>query len=445
MKRSIIFLLAGLIIATGIKAQEKLNAITTPSSPASYILGVQPDAVLTPKSYRALEAALYSNFFSGGEALSIPRDFALEFTPYWTKNHGLSLDEYLYPKSIWDQVLRNSSVSISSTQNFLLGDSSASNGIAYGYRTTIYLGNKKDREIVTAYLEVINQNKAISARIISKASELILIDEIKSKAEFIERMRPVIEAEVSVYFQPETARQIIGEIMNEVQLLPDNPVSGDPLPDSFLDAFNPIITNSINKQLKYDAISDFRNYIGERQGFMLDIAYAGLVNFPTNSFGYSVVPRQSIWLTPTYRFKDKLSKLKVMGVLRYEWYRLEYYNRFFPSSDFFKNNFDYGLAVSGEWRKFSIRFEVVGRSSNSETVVGQDENGNNLYIKDNSSDVQYMGTFSYRLTDEIALTYTLGEKFNPILNPEETLVSLLSLNFGFGAPTTNDIEVIKDK
>ena len=41
--------------------------------------------------------------------------------------------------------------------------------------------------------------------------------------------------------------------------------------------------------------------------------------------------------------------------------------------------------------------------------------------------------------DPIAREYTIGEQFNPILNPEKTLVSQFSLNFGFGSFKRSDI------
>ncbi len=37
------------------------------------------------------------------------------------------------------------------------------------------------------------------------------------------------------------------------------------------------------------------------------------------------------------------------------------------------------------------------------------------------------------------LSYSLGSRFEPIAAPLNTLVSMLSLNFGFGAPKTNDV------
>ncbi|MDZ7695250.1 MAG: hypothetical protein U5K69_29740 [Balneolaceae bacterium] len=81
-------------------AQESLTDIKAPSSPAAALLGVQPQSVLAPKSYRALETAVYSNFLNNAGAAAIPNDFGLEFTPYWAKDHSLSLEEYLYPEDI---------------------------------------------------------------------------------------------------------------------------------------------------------------------------------------------------------------------------------------------------------------------------------------------------------------------------------------------------------
>jgi hypothetical protein len=64
-----------------INAQKKLDALTTPSSPASTILGMQPSAILQPKSYRALEAAVFSNFNDTDGNGIIPNNFGLEFMP----------------------------------------------------------------------------------------------------------------------------------------------------------------------------------------------------------------------------------------------------------------------------------------------------------------------------------------------------------------------------
>ncbi len=429
-----------LIFPASLFGQQVLNELRAPTSPASGVLGLQPSTVLSPKSYQSLEAALYSNFLNSESKAAIPNDFALEFTPYWTKNHGLSLEQYLYPKNIGEQIKRNSSFSMASTQHFLLGDSTPSNGLALGYRTTFYFGNENDRKIVENYRSNLKSNQRIKNKIASEAEKLVSRPEIKNNLDFVDNMRNVVTNaffELGNFNSLEDAKALTSEICKEAVTLP---AFDKQKPDDFLDAFYNLIDTKINAE---NIFNKFESYIKERQGFSMDAAYACMVNFPTNSFEFSLVPKQSLWLTPTYRFKDTWSYLKLMGVIRYEWYNLDYYRKYFPKSVAFTNNTDYGLAISGEFKKFSIQFEAVGRSSKSEIPAGFDNEGNELFRKEHSTDFQYLGSFSYNLTEEIVLTYSLGNQFQRTENRNNTLVSLLNLNFGFGAPTKAGIDLKK--
>lgn len=427
-----------IVFPLALHAQEKLNQLKTPSSPASSILGLQPSVVLAPKSYQALETSLFSNFVSSDGSILIPNDFSLEFTPYWAKNHSLSLTEYLYPKSGLDQLIRNSSFSVASTQNYLLGDSSATNGLSYGYRTTFYFGNKKDLEEVRNATGQIRANQSIQAKISALANDLIINNKISNQKELIDTLKIEIYNQLyksSRFKSAGVVENLTNEIINSLPSLDlENP-------DPFLDSLDNRIGNKISSELIF---TNFKTYIKERYGLSIDVAYAGMVNFPRNEFGFSYVPKQSFWVTPIYRFEDKANFLKVMGVLRYEWYNQSYYKKYFTDIEIYENNLDYGLSVATEFQKFSLNFELVGRNSNSEIPAGTDQEGNELFRKKDKFDVQYLGSFNYNLTDQIILSYSLGKRFEPILDPTHTLVSLLALNFGFGAPTKNDIDFTKE-
>jgi hypothetical protein len=188
MKSVIVLLICIAIPLSGI-TQEKLNPLKAPTSPASSILDLQPKHVLEPKSYQALETALYSNFLNSNYDAVIPTDFALEFTPYWTKDHSLSLEEYLYPKDISKQLIRNSSFSLASTQNFILGDSTTSNGLAFGYRTTFYISNQKDRAIITNYRDSLKTNMRILNYIVGDAEVLVALAEVQTKSDFLAKIK----------------------------------------------------------------------------------------------------------------------------------------------------------------------------------------------------------------------------------------------------------------
>jgi len=426
--------------STLVFTQEKLSKLIAPTSPAASILGLQPKSVLSPKSYQALETALYSNFLNSEGNTAIPNDFGIEFTPYWTKNHSLSLEDYLYPKSLFEQFIRNSSFSNASTQNYLLEDSTSTNSLAFGYRTTFYVGNKNDREEIQKYRDSLRNNQRIQIKIASMAERLINDHEITGQNDFLDKMKIiVIKAifESGKYKSVKEAEELTNIIYRETSLLPalnlDNP-------DEFLDAFYNLIDQNLNAGILFNR---FKDYIKDRQGLSLDIAFANLLNFPMHNFHSSSVPLQSFWITPTYRFKNQLSFLKIMGVFRYEWYNPKYFREFFPKTLTYNNNTDYGLAVSTEFKKFSFQFEAVGRNSNAEIPAGIDDQGNELFRKKQNSDFQYIGSFNYNLTDQVVLSYNLGNRFEPIQNPENTLVSLLTLNFGFGAPTKNDLTLDK--
>lgn len=425
------------MLPTWLTAQEKLSKLQPPSSPASGILGLQPTTVLAPKSYQALETALFSNFINNNSGSIVPNDFALEFTPYWTQNHSLSVDEYLYPKSSIDQIIRNSSFSLASTQHFQLGDSTMSNALAFGYRTTFYFGNQKDREEVERFTDQLSTDQKVKAKIVSIAEYLITNKEIVNQKEFMAAIGATI---VNAVYESgkigslKEAEEFKEDIVAKSILIPPLDTAA---PDPFLDSLYSLIDQKLSAEIVFN---EFKTYIRERYGFSLDVAFAGVLNFPANKFESSYIARQSFWITPAYRFKDKFRFLKVLGVLRYEWYNADYYNAYFPGIKTYENNLDFGLSVAGEFRKFALSFEMVGRNSHSELPAGTDAEGNELYRKEQNSDFQYIASFSYNLTEQVVLSYSLGNRFEPVLNPDNTLVSLLSLNIGFGSPAKNDID-----
>jgi len=436
--------LIGILLLTSTAfAQKKLTDISLPASPAASVLGVQPSASLTPKSYKALEAAVYSNFTNEEDGLNIPNDFGLEFMPYWFKDHGMTIDEYVEPEFL-DQIIRNSSFSIASTQNFILEDDIATKSVSWGYRTSFLF---KEKGYKKAILKQINDLVYVSA--VTSAIQGYLNGyhsanpAIVTQQAYLTNLKPDLKgfliANTNIALSTPEYDLLFSEVSVEALLVSITPAN----PQSFFDE----VVNIINKKLadkgffitKFD---DFKKKLLKRKGFGVDIAYAMLLNFPSNDFEFSIVPRQSAWLAPSYTFnsKDNTATFKGTGVLRYEWYNKSYYNKYFPTSEIFKNNIDYGLAVSMDYNKFSLQFEGTGRSSSTEKDAGIDAEGNMLYTKESDSDFQYIATLSYRLTDQIAFSYQFGSSFKPVFTPGAgTLISLLSLNFGFGGPSTSNV------
>jgi hypothetical protein len=432
MKR--ILLISILLLTVFSFSQEKINDISTPISPASSILGMQPSSILKPKSYRALEASLFSNFSDSDGNGILPNDFGLEFMPYWAQNRGITLTDYLYPEIGFSQLVKNSSFSIATTQKFMLQDSTETKSIALGYRTSLFFGSNADRQVINTLLATIDNDMLIRTKLLrildevpdnySEVNRGVYIDELK-------RILPTLIGNEFTNLTRLEVETITQKIYTEVEQLPYDSNNIDVFITGVLD---------IVKEYAGANYNQFKNYINNRRGLSIDFATALLINFPDNNFNFSEVPKFSLWLTPSYNFANELDFLTTTASLRYERYYKDYFEKYFPDSEIFENNLDYGLAIAGKFKKYSIEFEATGRRSNSLIEVGQDEAGNSLYRKENSDDLQYIGTFSYKVTDQIVVSYQIGSDFKPIFNAGGgNLISLLSLNFGLGGPEKTDV------
>jgi len=432
MKKLLLLLTA--LFATDVFGQEMLNKLTVPNSPASSILGMQPSVVLKPKSFRALEAALYSNFSNEEGGITNPDDFGLEFMPYWAKDHGISLEEYLYPKDILKQIIRNSSFSIASTQNFLLQDSTKTKAIAIGYRTSLFFGDDQDKKEIENHISAVTKNQKIGSKILLELESLDS-EKHQTKDDYLNAVRNTLTNRIYSVLKTKNMKEA-EEISEKIYIA----LEKIPFDKNNLDDFFIAFCEQIEKQIggSYD---EFKEYIKARQGITIDFASAVFLSFPDNNFNFSEVPRYSLWLTPSYNFSNKLDFLKITTSLRYERYYKEYFEKYFPDTKVYDNNFDYGILITGSFKKFTIDFEAVGRKSSSLIASGTDTDDNTLYRKENSNDFQYLGTFSYRITEQIALSYQIGSAFKPVFSTNGSLISLLSLNFGFGGPNKNDVRL----
>jgi len=410
--------------------QDQLNKLKTPSSPAASMLDVQPTVILQPKSFKALETAVFTSMNDSNSSI-IPNNFSLEFTPYWASNHGLSLEDYINPSSSLDQLGRNFSISVASTQSFALGNGGNSEAIAFGVRSKVFYPTKKDLKIGAEAIQAIDKKNELATSIQGSFNYTFANALFTTPKEYLVYLKNVTD----------TNLRVIGNLKNEnlIDSISNAIISRLPLldmdkPDPFLDSLDVVIISEIEKVIKGSILENFKTYLGNRQGFSMDFAASTLLNFPTNNFEFSYAPRMSLWFTPSYNFGGSLEFLQFLTVLRYDLYDLNYYQKYFPTSTTFKNNLNYGFAINTQFRNIAFNIEVVGRSSNTEIPAGLDSEGNELYRRESESDIQYVGSVSYNLRKDLVLSYSLGKKFDPILNPSNTLVSLIALNLGFGGP-----------
>src|SRR5690554_3575176 len=88
-------LLPQIIRAQGEDLSEEINKVKAPTSPASVVIGNSPNTINRPKSWEALEAAVFANYANEG-GFAVPNDFSLEFSPHYAqKDLKISNGEFL--------------------------------------------------------------------------------------------------------------------------------------------------------------------------------------------------------------------------------------------------------------------------------------------------------------------------------------------------------------
>ena len=178
-----------------------------------------------------------------------------------------------------------------------------------------------------------------------------------------------------------------------------------------------------------EAASKLENANKDNVGFLLEFAAAFVLDFPTSTFQYTKIPKWGIWLTPTYRLENQT--FEFLGLLRF-------IKNEIPSQP--SDNFDFGVKVNYQLDRFSVSAECIGRYQTA-TIFEETINDTTTTSKVSSSDFRAVVNLDYRITDNLILSYSFGENFNLNTELANDLISVFSLNFGIGGPTTNSFNL----
>ncbi len=406
-----------------------LSELKPPSFPALTILGLQPDEIARPKTYEALEASLLNSFLQESN-FNLSNNLAIEFTPYWLIPHpNLTFEKYINP-SIRDNILYSSSISISTIRiNNNIDTNIISTNIGIGYRTMIFNGQplKRNKDLIESIkLITLNQSffvdsynivpyysficKNISELIDSISNNVELFWNDKSPQEIQDRMNIVNEIIIpylknKTEFDYETGNEII------LQELPD------------------ILSELKEYNIIKDAASELENANKDNVGFFLEFAGAFVLDFPSSTFQYSKIPKWGIWLTPTYRLEDQ--SFEFVGLMRF-------IKNEIPS--LFSDNYDFGAKINYQLGKFSMSAECIGRYQTA-TIFQETVNDTTTTQKINSNDLKAVINVNYKIADNLILSYSFGQGFDLDSEFNNNLISVFSLNFGIGGPTTNSLKL----
>jgi len=149
-----------------------LNDLRTPSAPGFVILGVEPTSVERPMTPRSFAVSLASAAINPD---ALPRDYAIEASPYWLMPHDDLTYEDFYLNNALKNFYRNLSVSIAISKSEATADSlAADTRMGFGFRTLLFRGH--DSQKIGEALEAMLDGK-------TRAEEDSIAREIKTMVE----------------------------------------------------------------------------------------------------------------------------------------------------------------------------------------------------------------------------------------------------------------------
>jgi hypothetical protein len=447
--------------------RQSLDDLKAPPSPAFVLLDVSPSKVERPQSVRPLVLSALSAISTEG----FPKNYAVEFAPYWLGTPNLSFDEY-YNSSLSQALVRHFSVSVATTP--LEGGPGTSIGI--GARTLPFPGRPHPKlqalrdKLTDLQLKLIDEEGFFSRHerlitLLREAQGVAVQFTTEELAEPFENLiNQMIDLDIELQ-KREIERDAINSELEELRKLPieEQKLKQAPLEQrqkevaaAFADArkqrsqlaaeaLRTLQQTDIAKNLevekqfeilvaRYDAAQKVRaarlsaelkrtaleiqELDTRRVGLLLSVATAFAWDIPEDQTRQTSLSRLGLWVTPGYSrvrctgtsaAQVCSTVLDLLGVLRL------LADRRTPEAD---TLWELGgrviwhagpkLGLSGEW---------LGRT-------GDDEPGSRI-----------VGVAEYEITDSIFLYASFGRDFHE-RGARRNLVSTIGLSFGLGKRPT---------
>lgn len=433
------------VFCLGLVAQDlSLDQLKAPAMPAANIITKQINEISRPTSFKDLQAAFLNNFLDSTNSFSLPNNFALEANPYLLgRRTSFSYTDYLenkFGKNIWEEF----NVSLATTNNFLLNDSVSTNAIGLGLRTTLLRG-KVNEELKSAYnkalMETTSSNNIKSGvgagidRYINLPGTTYSVGGLYQW--LLENLQNI--SSITDNGLQSVARDYLKAVF---QKIPANTPS-----DKVEEVFNEIYDNDIaDVKLK-----KFRELIAnvktDRYGWHIDLNYARAFNFPQNNWDNAITSRWGTWVNVAYRPQKRVDKVNQQIPSNFEFIFLarvisvnqSFIDEYQPISADFRegNNYDLGLRAVYDTQKFSFELEYIQRWNRKK--ITQEINGQEFFAWQGDNTNKFILNMNYNVSKDIVISYNIGKNYDSAFTSAGSLISGLTINFGFGGYKLKDL------
>jgi hypothetical protein len=117
----------------------------------------------------------------------------------------------------------------------------------------------------------------------------------------------------------------------------------------------------------------------------------------------------------------------------------DFINKYTPTDTSFKTGtiFDLGIKAAYDYKNFTIDLEYIHRFNRNKIIKIID--GYEYSRTENFDTHKFLLSINYNISDNLALSYNIGQGFDSAFNDGGNLISGLSLNFGFGNIKAEDL------
>ena len=261
----------------GGEAVPTIEELKAPSTPAATLLDIAPTSIERPDSARALVLNVISHV---AEEDGVPKNFAVQLTPYWLQWHPqLTFDSYVDPTP-WQRIVRSLAVSLASA------DWTAGSG-----------RNKEDLGSRTAIgVSTLPFQGRVDPRVLTRRDQLI---EVTRSIGIELRAQPEADADLKRY-RAELAAALSAET---------DPARIVQRSRELADTDAVIAARAASRREKLAALERRSRSLAraiqrldlEREGVRLAVAAAWSWGIPLDVFGRARRDRVGVWVTPSYR------------------------------------------------------------------------------------------------------------------------------------------------
>jgi hypothetical protein len=262
--------------------------LRTPTSPAFTLLGIAPSSVERPNT----PASFALSILNRTETFStVPKDFALELSPYWLLSHRSLGWRQDGKRSLGQSFLRTLTVSAASANTGT--DAAPMTSVAIGARTSILSGalSRQSTDALEKLEVLISRQGALVLELLQP--KLALLDS-RLKADLASLEERSSKGEIGVSASRAESARLLKDYNDRKQQLLAEVLESDAYRE------HPLV-----KEAKAFAVN--------REGVILELAGAAAWDFPGDSWEERRARQWGLWITPSYQ----RAPWSLVGVGRY--------------------------------------------------------------------------------------------------------------------------------